>query len=95
VNYESKKTKTLASLSSGSKLPFGSVAFKAKVAIEALQERETLSELAHHLLAAHRCCFLCALLPVGLLNGSPEFALQLMFYATGIEFIRLICILRP
>ena len=38
--------KTLASLSSDSELSFGSATFKAKVAIEALQERATISEIA-------------------------------------------------
>jgi len=46
LKNENTKKKTLASLSSDSKLSFGSATFKAKVAIEALKERETLSELA-------------------------------------------------
>ena len=45
VYYESKKAKTLASLSAGSNLPFCSGAFKPKVAIETLQEHEAPSEI--------------------------------------------------
>ena len=44
--YEKKKKKILTSSSSDSKLSFGSAAFKARVAIEALKERETLAELS-------------------------------------------------